>query len=503
MKARSIIWGVMLLLTAISMCAATDAWQSDTGIVSGLGDVGWGSSPTVFQKDGTWYLISGESEGTFKGYNWTGSAWQSDPGIISGLGDVGGDSAPTVFLKNDLWYLISGEKFGTFYGYNWTGSAWQSDPGIISGLGDVGWSSSPTVFQKDGTWYLISGEMDGVFNGYNWTGSAWQSDPGIISGLGDVVWDSAPTVFLKNDLWYLISGNNIGEGANTFNGYNWTGSAWQSDTGIVSGLGDVGGGSTPTVFLKGVRWYLISGESDGVFNGYNWTGAEGISPPTNLAHTKGLFWVNHTWSAGTGYDTDSYNVSINGTWHNGTTNTYYNNTLTTYGDWSNITVYAYNDTYGLSAGYASEDVQLPYPVPAVPAGVGSTWDYYWVNHSWTEGSSYGIWCGKTDSYNVSINGTWHNGTTNTYYNNTGLPPHGWSNASIYAFNNTGGPNETYIYQHVQIANRNITITNTSDWDGWEGVTVYVDYDATDPDGDTPVFSCNRTDLFTDFNATTG
>ena len=466
MKVRSIIWGVMLLLTAISMCAATDTWQNDTGIVSGL-YAEYDPSPTVFQKDGTWYMIYGEDGGTFYGYNWTGSAWQNDSGIVSGLGDIGCNSRPNVFKKDDTWYLISGETDGIFYGFNWTGSAWQSDSGIVSGLGDIGIGSSPTVFLKGATWYMISGEEGidetAIFHGYNWTGSVWQSDSGIVSGLPSIRQRTHPTVFLKDDTWYMISG---GDGS--------------------------GGGEGE------------GGEGEGsVFDGYNWTGSEGTPPPISLTYTKNRFWVNHTWSAGTGHHTDSYNVSINGIWHNGTTNTYYNNTLTTYGDWSNITVYAYNTTYGLSVDSASEDVQLPYPVPAVPTGAGSTWDYYWVNHTWAEGSSYGIWYGETDSYNVSINGTWHNGTTNAYYNNTGLPPHGWSNASIYAFNNTGGLNETYIYQHVQMENQNITITNTSDWDGWEGVTVYVDYDAADPDDDTPVFSCNRTDLFTDFNATTG
>ena len=455
MKISSIILGVMLL-TVIPISAATDTWQSDTDIVSGLGAIGTRSKPDVFYMDNTWYLIAGEYSG-FHGFNWTGSAWQSDNEIVGGLTGVGANAAPAVFEKDGTWYLISGDAYGDFNGFNWTGSTWQSDSGIVGGLEAFQVYSRPNVFYKGGVYYLIAG-----------------------CGIPD---EEAPAEY------------------GTFIGYNWTGSAWQSDNEIVGGLGDVGMFSAPTIFQNS-RWYLISGRWAGNFYGFNQTGFSQTA--TNLTHTKGMFWVNHTWEAGSGtVETDSYNVSINGTWHNGTTNTYYNNTLTTYGDWSNITVYAYNTTYGLSTKYVSEDVQLPYLIPAVPSGASSTWDYYWVNHTWTEGSSYGIWCGETDSYNVSINGTWYNGTTDTYYNNTGLPPHGWSNASIYAFNNTGGLNETYIYQHVQIANRNITITNTSDWDGWEGVTVYVDYDATDPDGDTPVFSCNRTDLFTDFNATTG
>jgi hypothetical protein len=487
-----------LALVLLVGMAAADTWQSDTGVASGLGDIGDASTPTVFQNDSIWYLISGEFDGIFNGYNWTGSTWQSDSGIVSGLATIEYRPAPTVFQKDGIWHLISGRHDGTFNGYNWTGSTWQSDSGIVSGLATAEYQTAPTVFQKDSIWHLIAGHSEGAFYGYNWTGSTWQSDSGIVSGLG-VVGNSAPTVFQKDSIWYLISGDDIG----LFNGYNWTGSTWQSDSGIVSGLGDAGSDSKPNVFQKGGIWYLISGNWDGVFYGYNITGAS-TPIPTSLTYIDGKFWVNHTWDEGTGeVETDSYNVSINGTWHNSTTNTFYNNTLTTYGDRSNITVYAYNNTYGLSDGSVSEDVQLPCPMPAVPAGAGSTWDYYWVNHSWTEGSSYGIWCGDTDSYNVSINGTWHNSTTNTFYNNSPLSSHGWSNASIYAFNDTAGINETYIFQNVQMANRAITITNTSDWSGWEGVNVYVDYDATDPDGDTPTFSCNRTDLFTDFSTSTG
>jgi hypothetical protein len=58
-------------------------------------------------------------------------------------------------------------------------------------------------------------------------------------------------------------------------------------------------------------------------------------------------------------------------------------------------------------------------------------------------------------------------------------------------------------QNTQIPNNPVTVTNTSDWYGDGGENVYVDYDATDADSDTPTFSCNRTDLFTDFSTATG
>ena len=496
---RTWVLAALVLLVTAGGAVAADTWASNTGIVSGLPDVGYNSAPTTFQKDGTWYLIAGEGSGAFNGYNWTGSAWQGDSAIASGLGSALGYDAPAVFQMDSIWYLISGTAHECV-GYNWTGSTWQSDSSIASGLGYYSYAyPDANVYQMGNIWYLI--ETSGTTNyGYNWTGSTWQSDSSIIVGLGS---RSPDTIFQVDGVPYLIDGYMASEAAGAYEGYNWTGSTWQSDTTIISGL-SVSGNTQPypCVFCLSYTWYLISGASDGTFKGY--TGEFPSVTPTNLAYVTGKFWVNHTWTAGSGsYETDSYNVSINGTWHNNTINTHYNNTLTTYGDWSNVTVYAYNTTYGLSDYSVSEDVQLPYPTPSTPSGAGSTWDYYWVNHTWTEGSSYGVWCGDTDSYNVSINGTWHNDTTNTYYNNTGLSPHGWSNASIYAFNNTGGINETYIYQNVRMANRAITITNTSDWSGGVSENVYVDYDATDADSDTPTFSCNRTDLFADFDTATG
>ena len=65
--------------------------------------------------------------------------------------------------------------------------------------------------------------------------------------------------------------------------------------------------------------------------------------PVNLISTQGNFWINHSWEPGAGNDTDSYNVSVNGSWTNGTTSTYNNSTVAAHG-WSNISVYAYNSS---------------------------------------------------------------------------------------------------------------------------------------------------------------
>jgi len=259
-------------LNGVGNISFPNQWQSDSAIASGLGDVGSYSTPTVFQKDGTWYLLAGEYRGIFNGFNWTGTTWQHDSAIAINSSLVGGYSTPTVFQKDGTWYLISGNNDGVFIGFNWTGTTWQSDSAIASGLGDVGSYSTPTVFQKDGTWYLISGRRSldisgNNFNGFNWTGTTWQHDSAITSNLVGGGGGTAPIVFQKDSTWYLIAGNNVG----VFNGFNWTGTTWQSDTVITSNLGDVGDYSTPTVFYKNDTWYLITGKSDGVFNGFNWT----------------------------------------------------------------------------------------------------------------------------------------------------------------------------------------------------------------------------------------
>jgi hypothetical protein len=80
--------------------------------------------------------------------------------------------------------------------------------------------------------------------------------------------------------------------------------------------------------------------------------------PTSLTNTTGNYWVNHSWTAGA--NTDSYNVSINGVWHNTTANTFYKASYNP-SVWQNITVFGYNsaDAGNLSSGSVSQNTQAP------------------------------------------------------------------------------------------------------------------------------------------------
>ncbi len=86
--------------------------------------------------------------------------------------------------------------------------------------------------------------------------------------------------------------------------------------------------------------------------------------PTTISNTTGNFYVNHTWQAGSGNVTNSYNVSLNGTWYNTTTNLFYNSTTPAHG-WSNISVYAYNSSGNgnLNVTSVSQNTRVPNNAP--------------------------------------------------------------------------------------------------------------------------------------------
>ncbi|MDO8725786.1 MAG: hypothetical protein Q7J35_06950, partial [Candidatus Methanoperedens sp.] len=124
-----------------------------------------------------------------------------------------------------------------------------------------------------------------------------------------------------------------------------------------------------------------------------------------------------------------HNVSVNASNTNGTTQTI---------PWS-VTV------LGLS--------YLP-STPPSPVNLASSQANFWINHTRSSGPG-----NKTDSYNVSVNNSWTNGSINNYSNNSNLAPHGWSNITVMAYNNSGSLSAP-VSNNTQVANNlpNQTIT---------------------------------------------
>lgn len=103
-------------------------------------------------------------------------------------------------------------------------------------------------------------------------------------------------------------------------------------------------------------------------DGFNWPVTEYIPPdPINLTSVIGKTWINHTWEAGIGNITNSYNVSINNIWYNNTINTFFNHTGLTSGDYSNITIWAFNSTgaTALSSGHISAKMLIAIEEPPI------------------------------------------------------------------------------------------------------------------------------------------
>jgi hypothetical protein len=189
--------------------------------------------------------------------------------------------------------------------------------------------------------------------------------------------------------WYFIAGADD----YAFNGLYWNGLAWQGDYGITSGIGNIGMNSAPTVFLKDGIWHLVSGEVNGSFRGYNWTGSEWQSD-CEIVSGLGNIGMN---SAPTVFLKDGmwYLVSgeIAGSFHG------YN--------WTGST---WQSDSGITSGIPD----------VVGASTPTVFDMGNV----------------TDSYNVSVNGVWNNGTTNMSVNGIGGSG-GWANITVWAWNASG------------------------------------------------------------------
>ena len=111
--------------------------------------------------------------------------------------------------------------------------------------------------------------------------------------------------------------------------------------------------------------YINVSDGNGSVSTKSFSIAIGSNTPSvviDLANSTGNFWVNYSWEYG--LNTDSFNISQNGTWGNATTNISINSTVEAHG-WSNITIYGYNSTYDLLGISSSSNTQLANNAPAI------------------------------------------------------------------------------------------------------------------------------------------
>jgi len=266
--------GNNILMKTTGVPIPTGPWVTNTSIISGLGDVGDSSAPTVFYIGADMYLITGEYNIAMKGFKWNGTSWVADTGIISGLTYYTLVSTPTAFYMGADLYLVTGYSNGTFRGHKWNGTSWVlqgTSSGtlydtIVGGLGDIGSYSSISVMDIGGSYYAITGEQTGAWTGWLWNGTYWVDDTGIIAGIDASGINSSPeTFYIGSDLYF------IGMESAGFNNFKkWNGSTWISDTNI--GLGLITTEPKPiTIFYIGESdLYMIGGNASGTFYGYKY-----------------------------------------------------------------------------------------------------------------------------------------------------------------------------------------------------------------------------------------
>ncbi|MFZ2411194.1 MAG: putative Ig domain-containing protein, partial [Candidatus Methanoperedens sp.] len=127
-------------------------------------------------------------------------------------------------------------------------------------------------------------------------------------------------------------------------------------------------------------------------------------------------------------------------------------------------------------------------IPPTPVILTAMTGNFWVNTTWQAGNG-----NITNSYNVSVNGAWTNGTTNTYVNST-LSAHAWQNVSVYAWNSsgTGTLNITPAQNNTRIPNNVPVLSPIGSKTVAENQTLSFTISATDADGDTLTYGSNVT-----------
>ena len=267
------------------------SWVSNTSLVTGLSLTLIDQSYTIvynFSGNNKWTAIMGEYEGVFYGYQWNGTSWISNTSLVTGLTDVGDRSSPTMiynFSGNNKWTLISGELTTNYNGYQWNETSWVSNTSLVTGLTAYGYDNPFLIYNFSGNnkWTLISGNLGGLFQGYEWNGTSWVSNTSLVTGLTDVGTNSYPTIvynFSGNNKWNLISGSTN----NDFFGFTWNGTSWVNNNFLETGLISVGY-DTPSLmynFSGNNKWTLISGSTHNNSYGYTWNNTLNYTTSLNL-----------------------------------------------------------------------------------------------------------------------------------------------------------------------------------------------------------------------------
>ena len=135
--------------------------------------------------------------------------------------------------------------------------------------------------------------------------------------------------------------------------------------------------------------------------------------------------------------------------------------------------------------------------PASITDLTNTTGNFWINWTWTNPTDADF-----SHTMVYIDGVFVTNTSSNYYNGT-YSAHATRTISTRTVDTAGNINSTWVNQTTTIPNNVPVLEAIGDKMVDEGQALTIDVNASDLDSDTLTYSCNRTDLFTDFDSATG
>jgi parallel beta-helix repeat protein len=192
-------------------------------------------------------------------------------------------------------------------------------------------------------------------------------------------------------------------------------------------------------------------------------------------------------------------------------NTWYNSTLNEGNYYSANSGCTDNDSngicdipYQIGADWDQYPLVDPWPPtggdttpPASITNIANSTGNFWINWTWNNPSDPDF-----NHTMVYIDNGWVLNTSGSFYNGS-YSAHATKTISTHTVDTNGNVNSTWVNQTTTIPNNLPVLDPIGNKVVNEIETLAIDADATDSDSDTLTYSCNRTDLFADFNSATG
>jgi parallel beta-helix repeat protein len=290
-------------------------------------------------------------------------------------------------VAGHIAYNYSGGWSGHWFEFNPVNVAPEKPTVELPANGATGTSTNPTL-RVQATDDNVADTLNVTFYAQGGTQIGTTQTGVANGGTTSVVWSGRS--YSTTYYWYAVSDDGTAQTQSD---------TWHFTTQTDGGDGGGGGGSSHVILISGCTdWEGNAGSQ--VYIDFGCTGeTAGATFTTNATNgsidpSSGIY----TWNTNTA-DGGVY------TWRFNVENVY------TISDYCDVTITVYH--------YAS------------PTNLAATTGNFWVNHTWG-GNGY------VDSYNVSVNDVWGNGSTDQHSYHV-RSPHAWSNISVAAYNDTTEP----------------------------------------------------------------